>query len=182
MAQHHQHIVALRLDTEIDGSCNTVETVDVVPLDGSTSSKANPYGQGFTVRKNRLETQGKGGVNTSSETGRVWMVINEGSVHPHSGGPVGYKLIPSNSPKLMQKDDSPILRPIFSHARNNLWVTRYKDGQIFAGGFYKSELGLPDWMEAESNSTIVNTDIVLWHVFNAVHVARAEDFPLMSAE
>lgn len=39
------------------------------------------------------------------------------------------------------------------------------------------------WIEeAGSNSSIDNTDIVLWHTFGLTHFPSPEDFPVMPAE
>src|SRR5258707_13332036 len=44
-------------------------------------------------------------------------------------------------------------------------------------------MGLPMWIEeAGSNSSIDNTDIVLWHTFGLTHFPSPEDFPVMPAE
>ena len=42
--------------------------------------------------------------------------------------------------------------------------------------------GLPEWIEKQSNESIDNTDIVLWHTFGITHFPSPEDFPVMPAE
>lgn len=44
-------------------------------------------------------------------------------------------------------------------------------------------MGLPMWIEeAGPNSSIDNTDVVLWHTFGLTHFPSPEDFPVMPAE
>lgn len=38
-------------------------------------------------------------------------------------------------------------------------------------------MGLPKWTQA--NRAIENTDLVVWYVMNANHIARLEDWPVM---
>lgn len=43
--------------------------------------------------------------------------------------------------------------------------------------------GLPAWIEeAGPNSSIENTDVVLWHTFGLTHFPAPEDYPIMPAE
>ena len=42
--------------------------------------------------------------------------------------------------------------------------------------------GLPEWIEQHGDTSIENTDIVLWHTFGITHFPSPEDFPVMPAE
>jgi primary-amine oxidase len=41
--------------------------------------------------------------------------------------------------------------------------------------------GIPEWI-ANGDTSIENTDIVLWHTFGLTHFPAPEDFPIMPAE
>ncbi|OXA61939.1 Copper amine oxidase 1 [Folsomia candida] len=181
-AQYHQHVVALRLDTEIDGNANSVEMRDVVPVTGPTGSNENPYGQGITVLNTPLKTQADGRTKISPLTGRVWVITNPQAIHPATNSPVGWKLMPSETAQIMAKPDSPMVNPKLGFLFDDVWITRYEEGHLYAGGTYLNNSGLPEWVGTDPGGSIENTDIVLWHVFSPVHIPRVEDFPVMSSE
>jgi len=64
----------------------------------------------------------------------------------------------------------------------DVWVTPYKENQLFPAGFYLNNSGLPEWVAEDPNASIENTDIVLWHVFGITHIVRIEDVPVMPCE
>lgn len=43
-------------------------------------------------------------------------------------------------------------------------------------------MGLPQWIDANPNENIANTDVVLWHTFGLTHFPAPEDYPVMPAE
>lgn len=98
-----------------------------------------------------------------------------------SGGPKGWKLIPDHVARLMMSKDS-ILHPKNAFVDYDVWVTPYKEDQLFAAGTYLNQSGLPQWVGDEPAANIVNDDIVLWHVFGVTHVVRVEDLPVMNTE
>lgn len=98
--------------------------------------------------------------------------------------PVAYKLVPHPSQMRLAQPDAPITAraPFTQH---HIWVTKYKDGELFPGGFYTNQSngragGVGDWVARKDN--VENTDLVLWHTFALTHVPRVEDFPVMPVE
>jgi primary-amine oxidase len=67
-------------------------------------------------------------------------------------------------------------------------VTTVTDDQIYPAGRHVPQTsgepsrGLPEWVEAQANESIENTDIILWHTFGITHFPSPEDFPVMPAE
>jgi primary-amine oxidase len=65
--------------------------------------------------------------------------------------------------------------------RNHVWVTAHHPAELYAAGDYPYQNpntdGLPAYVEADR--PLENTDVVLWYVFGAHHVARPEDWPVM---
>jgi len=64
----------------------------------------------------------------------------------------------------------------------DVWVTLYKENQLYPGGFYLNNSGLPEWVAEDPDVSLVNEDIVLWHVFGITHLVRTEDAPVMPVE
>jgi primary-amine oxidase len=180
-APYHQHFFSVRLDMEVDGNNNSVYTTEAVPVDAPTGSEMNPYGQGFTTKRTPLRTQGEGRTNFSAETGKVWAISNPSKMHPYTRQPVAWKLMPVNSPGLKMKEDSP-LRPKAAFLDYDVWVTKYEEGQLFAGGYYLNADGLNEWVGNDTEASIEDKDIVLWHNFGLTHIPRVEDYPVMPVE
>jgi len=181
-AQYHQHFFNVRLDFDIDGGANSVHMIDIESA-GPTEKECNknPYGSGITTKTTPLKTSSQARTFFSAETGRTWVVTNSKSVNTKNNLPVGYKLIPQNTPGLLMKKDS-LLRPKAAFLDYDVWVTPFKDEQMFAGGQYLNNSGLPEWVAKDPNANIQDEDIVLWHNFGMTHFPRVEDFPVMPVE
>jgi len=150
-------------------------------LKGATNSSTNPYGQAFTTEKTVLATAGDARTNVVPEKSRTWIVTNPDTVNPNTGGETGWKLIPYPSTPMLLRDDSPI-HPQAGWMDYHTWVTPYKEDQLYPGGAYLNNSGLPEWVGENENANILDTDVVLWHNFGLSHVPRAEDFPVMPVE
>ncbi|ORY31202.1 copper amine oxidase [Naematelia encephala] len=96
LAPFHQHLFSIRIDPAIGGlgEGNTVMQEDSVPMeyDPTSPPKNNPYGVGYTVKKETIETSGW--ADAAPEKNRIFKVINPGHINPISGRPIGYKLVP----------------------------------------------------------------------------------------
>lgn len=183
-AQFHQHFFALRLDTEIDGNVNTISTLDVVPVterSGLELTRRNPFGNGFTVKEQLLRTPREARTLISPLTGRTWFIKNPNKIHSITRNPVAWKLIPYNAPPPFFKNHSP-LHPRAAFLDYNVWVTKYKEDQVFPGGFYLNGSGLPEWVREDPNVDITKTDVVLWYMYGVTHLPTVEDWPVMSVE
>ncbi|CAL8110438.1 unnamed protein product [Orchesella dallaii] len=180
-APYHQHFFSLRLDAEIDGNRNSVAVSDVTSGPGTTGTTQNPYGQAFTSNRTPLRTAGSSRTNISPATSRTWLISNPQSLHTYSKQPVAWKLMPWASPPMLLRKDSPI-HPMAEWMDYNTWVTPYEENQMFPGGFYLNNSGLPEWVGRNENANVDNTDVVIWHNFGLSHVPRAEDFPVMPIE
>jgi len=188
-AHNHQHIFSLRIDPEIDGPKNTVVQSDAVASDDPVGSTANPYGNAFYSKKTPLKTSAQAAVDYCHETSRTWDIVNPSIQHPFAKKPIGYKIISRESPGLLSKPGSVVYKRA-GFARKTLWVTPYRDYELFPAGDYvcqsTGEDGHPqnstvvDWAARDEN--IENTDIVCYLQFGLTHFPRAEDFPIMPGE
>lgn len=94
---------------------------------------------------------------------------------------MGWKLIPENGPG-PQVNRRSVMYPKSEFADYPVWITPYQEDQLYAGGFYLNNSGLPDWVGSNPSASIENKDIVLWHVVGLTHLPRCEDFPVMPSE
>lgn len=63
-----------------------------------------------------------------------------------------------------------------------------QDDQIYPAGRHvpqtsgEPSMGLPQWIEENSNESIEDTDVVVYHTFGVDHFPSPEDFPVMPRE
>jgi primary-amine oxidase len=187
-AHNHQHIFSLRVDPEVDGPSNSVVQSDAVLSDAPTGSPENPYGNGFYCKKTLLKTAKEGAADYNAATSRSWDIINPNRLNPSAKKPVAYKILNSSCPTILAKPGSTVWkRAGFTHKA--LWVTPYKDYELFPAGDYVCQSDgsghphnetITDWVARDE--PIQNTDIVCYVQFGLTHFPRTEDFPLMPAE
>ncbi|KAL5346685.1 hypothetical protein ACLOAV_008392 [Pseudogymnoascus australis] len=188
-AHNHQHIFSLRIDSEIDGPNNTVVQCDGVAADDPVGSLGNFYGNAFYSKRTPLRTSKQGAAEYCHETNRTWDIVNPNVMHPVAKKPVSYKIVCRASAPLLAKPGS-IVWNRAGFARKTLWVTPYRDYELFPAGDYVCQSqgvsGHPrnetvlDW--SARDEPIDNTDIVCYLQFGIMHFPRTEDFPIMPAE
>ena len=178
LAVHHQHIFSLRVDPALDGHANRLVYDEIHPM---PLSDFNPHGVGYTVSQTTVPRST--GLDANPDTARTFKILNPSSRNPVNGKPVGYKVLAPPFQKLVAHPSS------FHHKRaefadHNLYVTRYRDGELYAGGKYTNQsrggAGVRAW--ADRGEDVVDQDIVLWVQFGLQHVTRVEDFPVMPCE
>lgn len=179
MAAYHQHILSFRIDPAVDGHKNTVCYDDVVML--PRDEQLNPFGVGFVTERTFVEKAG--GVEQSPFTNRSYKIINENVVNPISKNNVGYKIaMPARQMILADERSFNTKRAAF--ATKQLWVTKYRDHQLFAAGEFtnqsQKDTGISEWVKAED--PVRNDDCVVWATLGFTHIPRVEDFPVMPVE
>lgn len=178
LASHHQHIFSLRVDPMIDGHNNRLvyEEAHAMPR-----SDFNPHGVGYTVDETVVENSC--GLDIDYEANRTFKIQNVAVKNPVNGKPVAYKIHVPPFQKMLADSDS------FHHKRaefadHNLYVTKYRDGELYAGGKYTNQsrggAGVRAW--ANRRESVKDADLVLYIQFGLQHATRIEDFPVMPVE
>ncbi len=173
--QIHQHLFCARLDMDVDGPDNAVMEYNVVvPPEGPE----NPYGNAFREEATLLETERAAQRRANSETMRYWKVVNRQRRNA-VGQPTGFKLEATNPvTPYTQPQSRSGQRGRF--IQNHLWVTPFNAEERYPAGEFVNQSGpgqgLPEWTSADRN--LVDTDLVLWHVFGLHHPVRPEDYPV----
>lgn len=197
LATHHQHIFSLRVDPAIDGHENRLvyDEAHAMPRDDF-----NPHGVGYYVKETVIEESC--GLDTDYEQNRVFKIQNAAVRNPINGKPVAYKIhAPAFQKMLADKDSYHHKRAEF--ADHNIYVTKYQDGELYAGGKYTNQsrggTGVRSWANRREN--VKDTDMVVWVNFGINHTPRigmspelyhsrmlckadfhSEDFPVMPCE
>lgn len=175
LAQNHQHIFCVRIDPAIDGSRNTVIKEESLPV--ARNPYSNPHGNLYEVRQTPIASSG----GFDADPSRVFKIQNRRKLNPISGKPIAYKVQTPNTQKLLADPQSvQARRALF--ANHHLWVTKYKEDELYAGGRYtllsRDEIGgVAD--AAARHDNVLDEDIVVWSCFGLTHNPRVEDWPVM---
>ena len=174
----HQHWFNLRLDFDIDGSANAVMENDLgaataKAVDGAEAGSQLAPTHTILARAVDAKRDADGG------TARSWTVYNPSSLGP-TGRPVGYTLVPGDSVATLYPPARE--RGIAAFTFHQLWVTPYRDGELFADGHYPNQppQDYADTLYHYANDqSVFDRDIVVWYSLGETHVPRSEDYPLM---
>ncbi|OBT97495.2 hypothetical protein VE01_04385 [Pseudogymnoascus verrucosus] len=166
LAQNHQHMM-----------CWMREAVPL-PLD----DEANVYGNAWEVRKRHIEKSGF--EDADPLRNRTCKIVNEGKINGISGNPVGYKVAAPPSQLLLAHPSSVVARRA-KFAQHHLWVSKYRDGDLWAGGkwttnSYEEIDGISSYVARDGG--VRNEDLVVWVTMGMTHIPRVEDFPVMPTE
>jgi primary-amine oxidase len=177
LAQNHQHIFAIRIDPAIEGHKNTVVAEESLPV--PMNDVTNPHGNFYQVRQNVISRAGF--LDAAPENNRVIKIQNRNILNPISGKPVGYKFTPVPTQKLLADPES-IQSKRATFASHHVWVTKYKDDELYAGGRYTLQSlreigGLAD--AVRRGEEVTDDDVVVWNCFGLTHNPRVEDWPVM---
>lgn len=162
LAAHHQHIFSLRLDPAIDGHENRVvyEEAHALPRHPET----NPHGVGYITRETIVSHSS--GHNTDPERNRTFKIQNAGARNKVNGKPVAYKIVvPPFQKILADKESWHWKRAEF--ADNAVYVTKYQEGELWAGGKWTNQSrggdGVRAW--AGRGDVVKDEDLVVWVQF-----------------
>ena len=187
LAPYHQHLFSLRIDPAIDGHANSLVVEESKPLPMDDPLVHNPFGVGYVTESHIVEEEG--GFDLDFTKNRTFKFVNENKTNPITGTPVGFKLMPFYSQKLLSHPES-------FHAKRSefgehaVWVTRHEDHDHFPAGKYTMQSsggdGLASAIEKRRKTgtaqSIRNQDLVIWHTFGSTHNPRIEDWPVMPNE
>ncbi|KAL3439730.1 copper amine oxidase [Aspergillus insuetus] len=186
LAPYHQHLFCLRIDPYLDSStANSLVVDESHPMPVDDPNIHNPFGVGYTTTSEIVSTES--GLDLDFTKNRTFKIINEASVNPITGTPVGFKLLPAYSQMLLAHPDSHHSRRS-EYGAHAVWVTRYADDELFPSGRHTMQStggeGIASAIAARakdphSQTGVRNTDIVVWHAFGSTHNPRIEDWPVM---
>lgn len=164
----------------MDGHSNTVVQEDSIAV--PHTEEENPHGNAWRVVKTPFETSGP--ADAAPFANRAFKILNENKINPISGNPVGYKLVPQPCQLLLASQTS-VARRRAQFAEHHLWVTKYRDGDLWAGGRWTNQSltevdGVADM--AARGEHVRDEDIVVWLTYGMTHNPRVEDFPVMPSE
>ena len=175
-APNHQHFFNVRLDFDLDGTCNTVQQIDVT---SEPEGEDNSFGNAFVAQTKNLAHEKQARAHLNLESGRTWKVVNPARKNA-VGAAVGYRFLPGDNAFPFASPNA-WWRKRARFVDYHMWVTPYRDDERYAAGDYPNQSiggdGLIRWTEADR--PIENTDVVLWYTMGHTHLPRPEDYPVM---
>lgn len=169
----HQHFFSFRIDFDVDGTANRLveENTHGSPAAGSNA---------FEIDRTPITVEGFRDI--SPMTNRHWLV-EHATKRDAVGLPVGYRLHPeTHTPAYAHPSDEGLMHAPF--AQHVLWVSRYRDGELYAAGDYPNQGqigdGLPSYVADRAG--VDGQDLVVWFATGLTHIPRVEDFPVMNRE
>jgi primary-amine oxidase len=173
---NHQHFFNYRLDLDVDGQSNSVMEMNVQSL---PISDKNPLGNAITVEDTFLTKEKTAVRDLDIKHSREWMVASADKQNSLGVAPA-YMLMPGGN-TIMYAVEGANIREKAAFATHHFWVTKYKPGEMYAGGDYPNQTkmgeGLPKYIA--DNESLQNEDIVVWYTMGMTHVPRPEDWPVM---
>ena len=194
MAPYHQHLFCLRIDPAIDGRDNSLVVEESHALPVGDAPAHNPFGVGYTTRAEFVAHET--GLDLDHAANRAFKVVNERRRNAANGAPVGYRLVPWYSQRLLAHPTASAHGRRAEFGAHAVWVTRYDDDELFPAGRFTMQSaggeGIASWIAArrrrreeagdDDAGAVRDRDIVLWHTFGTTHNPRAEDWPVMPCE
>ena len=179
LAQNHQHIFCIRIDPSIDGPANTIFKEESFPV--PMNPESNPFGNAYEIKSTPVVSPSY--FDASPSTNLTVKMTNPKSINPISGKAVAYKFIPPATQLLLAHPDS-ISGKRAQFAQHHVWVTKYKDGEFYAGGEYTNQTqtersGVADAARRGGRLAESGDDVVVWNTFGLTHNPRVEDWPVM---
>lgn len=172
-APNHQHFFNFRIDFDVDGPANRL-------VEANTQSVPSTFGNAWSTTETSITTEGFRDINPT--TTRRWSVESTTAKNA-LGEPTAYEIEPHDAARAYSETSFEPLQhaPFAQHA---LWVTRFKDGELFAAGDYPNASaageGLPKYVADHAN--VDGKDLVVWFTPVFTHYTRVEDYPVMTRE
>jgi primary-amine oxidase len=167
---------------DIDGARNAVMENNVKRVAGARGNEGSADSTGLGVAHIVLGKAVEAKRRINHESSRTWTIYNPSALG-RGRRPAGYTLMPMGNtatifPRAREREPAAFT---FHH----LWVTPYRDGELYAAGAYPNQANgnYTDTLYSYAdNSSIHDRDIVVWYSMGDTHVPRPEDFPLMSSK
>ncbi|WP_139557175.1 copper amine oxidase [Methylotetracoccus oryzae] len=173
-APNHQHFFNFRIDMDIDGPTNRA-------LESNVKSAPTDLDNAFVSEERVLGNEDAAKRDINIDRTRTWKVVSS-TAKNGLGSPTGYTLyagdvaVPYASPNFAARQRA-------AFVDYPLWITQYKEDEMFATGDHPNQgqagEGLPQYSNGEA---LADTDVVLWISSGLTHIPDIEQHPVMNNE
>jgi primary-amine oxidase len=168
-APTHQHFFNFRIDFDVDGTNNRL-------IEKTTHAVATPSGNAFVTDSTMVGNEG-----ARDSARNRWWEVQSITRNNAVGLPTAYALRPGSDTAPLADANKLSHAEFAAHA---LWVTRQRDGELYAAGDYPKEgppgRGLPEYTARHEN--VNGEDLVVWYTMGFTHVPTVEDYPVMTTD
>jgi primary-amine oxidase len=181
VAANHQHWFNLRLDFDIDGQANAVMENNLVHADAHHAD-GEGGGRGFSASHTVFGRAVDARRDMNDDSARTWTIYNPAATR-RDGRPSGYTIAPMENAMTIFPPDRAAGAAGFTF--HHLWVTPYRERQLYAAGAYPNGAGPNDADTLDhyaDGDSIYGEDIVVWYSLGMTHFPRVEDYPIMSSD
>jgi primary-amine oxidase len=172
---NHQHFFSFRLDLDVDGTANVVDQTEV------RSIVAPGFENAFGAEHFAIEAEGAFDLDPAAA--RSWEVRSASRLNA-LGDHTAYEIHPGEIAVPYSSEGFAALQRA-QFARHPFWVTRYREGELYAAGQHPSQGpvgdGLPAFTSPPEALSGGGEDVVVWYTAGHTHVPRPEDYPVMPA-
>ena len=176
-APHHQHYFNFRIDLDVDGRENSAYELN---SRGLPMGPGNPLGNTIVMEETLLARESQAERDLSTATARTWRIGNAKKTNALGYNP-SFMLVPGGNTVPFLDPKAPVRRRagFIDHA---VWVTRYKDDERYAAGWYPNQGKLGDGLKAyvKDDEGLAQQDLVLWYTMGITHIPRPEEWPIMT--
>jgi primary-amine oxidase len=169
----HQHYFNFRIDFDVDGTSNTVGEENV-------QSVSSSFGNAFDVVVTELTDEGHRDADPAAA--RRWVVQSATKTNA-LGAPTGYEIESTDTAiPFASSSFVPVQKAAF--AQHPLWVTRYRDGELYASGSYPNQGPINDGLGkyASGAQNIADADLVVWFTAGFTHITDPENYPVLPTD
>jgi primary-amine oxidase len=135
LAQHHQHLLSLRIDPAI-GSYEHGNRLAYSECHALRMNEGNPYGNGYISQTTVVDHPG--GLDLDASKSRVYMMQNAHILNAVNKKPIAYKIqAPPMQGMLANPDSFHFKRAEFGD--HSIYLTKYGHDELFSGGKYTNQ-------------------------------------------
>ncbi|TVY73173.1 Membrane primary amine oxidase [Lachnellula suecica] len=175
----HDHVINYKLDMDINGTANSFQKVDIVPVTTSYPWSTLPRNT-MKLSRSFLATEDEGKLNWPTNAGSMYLVVNKDS--PNAYGELrGYRIAPNlGSPIYLTVQNSSVAQLSNRFATNHLFVTKQKDTELKSTSAWNGQDPgdpLVDFDTFFDGESLDQEDLVIWFNLGMHHVPHTGDIP-----
>lgn len=150
LAQHHQHLLSLRVDPAI-GAYETGNRLAYSECYAMPRDEFNPHGNGYISKTTVVDKPG--GLDLDVSKNRSFMIQNDQIRNAVNHLPISYKIqVPPMQGILAHKDSFHFKRAEFGD--HSIYLTKYGHDELFSGGKYTNQSKLSTVWQKSFQTTL----------------------------
>ena len=175
----HDHVLNFKLDFDILGTANTMQTVTNVPVSQVYSWSDGQPRNTMKLERALITSEDDSALNYAVNGVTQYKIVNLDEPNAY-GEPRGYQIHPSAGTIHLTVQNSSNLHNAAQWSTHDLFVTKQKDTEPRAAYPYNSQDThdpMVDFSKFLDGDNLTQTDLVLWFNLGMHHVPQTADLP-----